>query len=406
MLRAQQGGPMVVSSGGGNGLLHICMLLMTTSALIISIITLVKVNDLDNPAQTMVLSPSGAAVQTADGAPAPAAVIINNGALGGGGAGAAAATQLSGGAAVVSDASAGRDEYLQDREVVMIAVDITWSPYCFQTTKNGPPEQSGFLVDVTKKACELANLDCRFVTDAYHRCWAPDHHAGDGLRNQNYDICLCWLDTYAREQEVAFPHQMTNNIKGGLLALTKNVNNAEWRRQKNLDGDLSGAKIGIIKGWATSIYSFNYILDERNKLFNKDEITFIDEQVDDDENRSDIDNINHLAAELMNGNIDFGYAMENTIEDHKTQDCEICAEVNQDIWKDGTFTMAKTGLKFAAAGASGMLRKDRTALIRQINIGIDAFIADKAKYCPLCKTYWPLPNTCRSHCIECTDFCD
>merc|ERR1711879_694949 len=153
------------------------------------------------------------------------------------------------------------------------------------------------------------------------------HHAGDGLRNQNYDICLCWLDTYAREQEVAFPHEMTNNI-------------------------------------------------------------------------------NHLAAELMNGNIDFGYAMENTIEDHKTQDCEICMELDQDIWKDGTFSMAKTGLKFAAAGASGMLRKDRTALIRQINIGIDAFIADKAKYCPLCKTYWPLPNTCRSHCIECTDFCD
>jgi len=390
-------GPTVVSAGG-NGLLLVCMLLMTTSALIISIITLVKVNDLDTP--SVVLSPSNAAV-TADGAPAPAAVIINNGALGGGG---AAATQLSGGANVVADAGAGRDEYLQDREVVMIAVDITWSPYCFETSKSGTPKQSGFLVDTAAKACELANLDCRFVTDAYHRMWAPDHHAGDGLRNQNYDICLCWLNTYPRQQEVAFPHQMTNMVKGGLMALKENLDNDNWKREKNFDSGLGGARIGIIKGWATSIDSFNWIKDE-NGLFDKDNIVFVDEFVVDNVQKKDIDNINHIAEELIAGNIDFGYAMENTIEDHKTKDCAICDAKSRDYWNDGTFAMAKTGLEFAAAGASGMLRKDRTALIRQLNIGIDAFVADKASYCPLCKKYWPLPRTCRSHCIECDSFC-
>lgn len=383
----QQRGPTVVSAGG-NGFVLVCVLLMTACALVISVVTLVKVNDLDNPT-----------VARTD-ADAPAAVIINNGAAG------APAVQGGGAAAamnVVSGAQ-GRDEYLQDREVVLVAVDITWSPYCFQTNKFGPPTQSGFLVDVTKKACELANLDCRFVSDAYHRCWGADHHAGDGLRNENYDFCLCWTDTYAREQEVIYPHQMTENIKGGLMALKENLDNSEWRNKVNLDGkgDLTGAKIGIIKGWATSIDSFDYITDENGKLFNKKGIVFVDEQAD---GRGEIENINHLAEELILKKIDFGYAMENTIEDHKTEDCNICGE-KKDAWRDGTFQMAKTGLKFAAAGASGMFRKDRTALVKQMNVGIDAFVANKSQYCPLCKTYWPLPNTCKSHCIGCASFCD
>jgi len=195
---------------------------------------------------------------------------------------------------------------------------------------------------------------------------------------------------------------MTENVKGGLIALKANVDNFQWRAKVNLDGDLTGARIGIIKAWATSEESFTYITDKNGKLFNKKGITFIDEQVDGDK-REDILSVNHIADELLKGNIDFGYMMENALQDHKTDNCDICDD--HDVWKGDKLTMAVTGLKFAAAGASGFFRKDRTALVKQMNVGIDAFVADKAKYCPLCRGYFPEENACKSHCIQCDAQC-
>jgi hypothetical protein len=128
----------------------------------------------------------------------------------------------------------------------VLQVERGWPPYSYLDTEG---RVIGFHKELGEAVCSAGGLVCEIVYGSPTDCFDEHQHLGDGMQNKWYDGCIGWAHTHLRQTSSHFSAAWTMVHPGAFYERTGEDHITCTGDTCEID---SGAKIGIIEGWATS----------------------------------------------------------------------------------------------------------------------------------------------------------